>query len=51
MIRLSVANRGISPEAPSMKGHPDFSTQTNRTGFVLAIVKQLREKLSRAGSH
>ena len=45
MIRLSVANRGISPEAPSMVGHPDFSTQTNRTSLVLAIVKQLMESL------
>ena len=45
MIRLSVASRGISPEAPSMVGHPDFSTQTNRTSFVLAIVKQLMESL------
>ncbi|WP_254016408.1 ATP-binding protein [Mesorhizobium escarrei] len=45
MIRLSVANRGISPEAPSMVGHPHFSTQTNRTSLVLAIVKQLMESL------
>ena len=45
MIRLSVANRGISPEAPSTVGHPDFSTQTNRTSFVLATVKQLMESL------
>ena len=45
MIRLSVASRGISPEAPGVVGHPDFSTQTDRTSFVLATVKQLMESL------
>ena len=45
MIRLSVSSRGISPEAPSMVGDPNLSTQTNRTSLVLAIVKQLMESL------
>ena len=28
-----------------MVGHPDFSTQTDRTSFVLATVTQLMESL------